>query len=142
MARIKYYYDTETCKYERVRTKKSDVILNALGILSLTVIMAVGLLFLYSSYFESPKELILKNEVKDDRPMRQNNPTIPELRIKETNGDIESEKTKWLSLVNEYGRYSLPDNSFVHPFFGRMTREQIGYHAYKHTDHHLRQFSC
>ncbi|MBT1706129.1 M23 family metallopeptidase [Chryseosolibacter indicus] len=65
MARIKYYYDTETCKYERVRTKKSDVILNALGILSLTVIMAVGLVFLYSSYFESPKELILRNEVKE-----------------------------------------------------------------------------
>jgi murein DD-endopeptidase MepM/ murein hydrolase activator NlpD len=65
MARIKYYYDTETCKYERVRTKKSDVILNGLGIMSLTVIMAVGLLFGYSAYFESPKELILKNEVKE-----------------------------------------------------------------------------
>lgn len=65
MARIKYYYDTETCKYERVRTKKSDVILNALGIVSLTVIMAVGLLFAYSAYFESPKELMLKNEVRE-----------------------------------------------------------------------------
>jgi murein DD-endopeptidase MepM/ murein hydrolase activator NlpD len=65
MARIKYYYDTETCKYERVRTKKSDVILNTLGILSLTVVMAVGLLIMYSNYFESPKELILKNEVKE-----------------------------------------------------------------------------
>jgi murein DD-endopeptidase MepM/ murein hydrolase activator NlpD len=65
MARIKYYYDTETCKYERIRTKKSDVVLNAMGIMSLTVMMAIGLLFLYSSYFESPKELILKNEVKE-----------------------------------------------------------------------------
>lgn len=65
MAKIKYYYDTETCKYERVKTKSSDVILNGLGILSLTVAMAVGLLFLYSSYFESPKELLLKNEVKE-----------------------------------------------------------------------------
>ena len=67
MARIKYYYDTETCKYERVKVKTSDVILNALGILSLTVAMAAGLLtvYLYSDYFESPKELILKNEVKE-----------------------------------------------------------------------------
>jgi len=65
MARIKYYYDTETCKYERVRTSKSDIILNTLGIISLTLAMAVGLLMLYSSYFESPKELILKNEVKE-----------------------------------------------------------------------------
>jgi murein DD-endopeptidase MepM/ murein hydrolase activator NlpD len=65
MARIKYYYDTETCKYERVKVKTSDVILNALGILSLTIAMAAGLLtaYLYSNYFESPKELILKNEV-------------------------------------------------------------------------------
>jgi len=67
MARIKYYYDTETCKYERVKVKTSDVILNALGILSLTVAMAAGLLtlYLYSNVFESPKELILKNEVKE-----------------------------------------------------------------------------
>lgn len=65
MARIKYYYDTETCKYERVRTRKSDVVLNALGFLSLTVMMAVGLLILYDNYFDSPKELILRNEVKE-----------------------------------------------------------------------------
>ncbi len=65
MARIKYYYDTETCKYERVRTRKSDIVLNALGFLSLTVMMAVGLLILYDNYFESPKELLLKNEVRE-----------------------------------------------------------------------------
>ena len=41
------------------------MILNTLGLLSLTVLMAVGLLILYSNYFESPKELILKNEVKE-----------------------------------------------------------------------------
>jgi murein DD-endopeptidase MepM/ murein hydrolase activator NlpD len=65
MAKIRYYYDTETCKYERIRTKKSDVVLNALGLFALTVIMATGLLILYSNYFQSPKELILKNEVKE-----------------------------------------------------------------------------
>ncbi len=65
MARIKYYYDTETCKYERIKTSTGDIILNTLGIMSLTVAMAVGLLIAYSSYFESPKELILKNEVTE-----------------------------------------------------------------------------
>jgi murein DD-endopeptidase MepM/ murein hydrolase activator NlpD len=67
MARIKYYYDTETCKYERVKTKTSDVVLNALGIFSLTVAVAAGLVMLYlnSNYFESPKELMLRNEVKE-----------------------------------------------------------------------------
>ena len=65
MARIKYYYDTETCKYERVKTTTGDVVFNVLGILSLTLVMAVGLLFIYSSYFESPKELLLRNELKE-----------------------------------------------------------------------------
>jgi murein DD-endopeptidase MepM/ murein hydrolase activator NlpD len=65
MARIKYHYDTETCKYERVRTKNSDIILNTLGILSLTLAMAVGLMILYSNYFASPKEVMLNNQVKE-----------------------------------------------------------------------------
>lgn len=65
MARIKYYYDTETCKYERIKTSTNDIILNTLGFLSLTLTLAVGLLILYSNYFESPRELLLKNEVKE-----------------------------------------------------------------------------
>lgn len=65
MAKIKYYYDTESCKYVRVKTTTGNIFLNTLGIVSLTMAMAVGLLILYSNYFESPKELILKNEVKE-----------------------------------------------------------------------------
>ena len=65
MAKIKYYYDTESCKYIRVKTSTGDIILNALGIISLTMAMAVGILLLYSSYFETPKEVILKREVKE-----------------------------------------------------------------------------
>lgn len=65
MARIKYYYDTETCKYERVRTTTGDIVLNILGIFSITLGLAFGLMVLYISYFESPKELMLRNEVKE-----------------------------------------------------------------------------
>jgi hypothetical protein len=64
MARIKYYYDTETCQYERLRTRKSDIVLNSLGVLSLTATMTIGWIIPYDNYFESPKELVLKNEVK------------------------------------------------------------------------------
>ena len=46
MAKIKYYYDTESCKYVRVKTTKGDIFLNTLGIVSLTMAMAVGLLIL------------------------------------------------------------------------------------------------
>ncbi len=65
MARIKYYYDTETCKYERIKTKTSDVILNFLGFLILCVGCGVGIYFLFNAYFESPKELMLKNDVEE-----------------------------------------------------------------------------
>ncbi len=65
MARIKYYYDTETCKYERIKTSTGDIVLNSLGIFSLTLAMAAGILLVSSSYFESPKELLLRNEVKE-----------------------------------------------------------------------------
>jgi murein DD-endopeptidase MepM/ murein hydrolase activator NlpD len=65
MAKIKYYYDTESCKYIRVKTSTGDIVLNALGIISLTLAMAVGLIFLYSNYFESPKDVIRMNEIKN-----------------------------------------------------------------------------
>lgn len=65
MARIKYYYDTESCKYVRVKTTTSDIILNSMGILSLTLALAVGIISVYWNYFESPKELLLRNEVKE-----------------------------------------------------------------------------
>jgi hypothetical protein len=87
-------------------------------------------------------KMLLRNELKDSRPMRKNNPTIPDLIIIDKSGDIELEKQKWIAQINRYASYSFADRSFVHPFFGRMTKEQVGQHAYKHSDHHLRQFSC
>jgi len=62
MARIKYYYDTETCKYERVRVSTWDVTLNFLGFLSVAVLLAIGILISYSTYFDSPKETLLKKQ--------------------------------------------------------------------------------
>ncbi|MBS1532535.1 MAG: DinB family protein [Bacteroidetes bacterium] len=83
-------------------------------------------------------KIALKKVLRDDAPLTRNTPTLPELRIKEA-GDILAEKAKWIGLINEYEH--LTDDGFVHPFFGKMTKEQIGYMAYKHTDHHLRQFN-
>jgi len=84
--------------------------------------------------------MVLKKVLKDEAPLARNTPTLPELRIKETSGDIESEKKKWIALISEYAHFSNP--SFVHPFFGKMTKEQVGQMAYKHADHHLRQFNA
>lgn len=65
MARIKYYYDTETCKYERIKTKTSDVVMNALGIFMLTIIVSIGMIFLWTEYLPSPKEVILHNQIEE-----------------------------------------------------------------------------
>ncbi len=62
MARIKYYYDTETCKYERVKVSSWDVVLNLLGFLSVSLILAVGIMLAFNTYFESPKEAMLRKE--------------------------------------------------------------------------------
>jgi hypothetical protein len=85
-------------------------------------------------------KMALKNMIKDDSPIRKNVPTSSQFKIKETEVDLESEKRKWVSLIESYEHYSNPD--FIHDFFGKMTKEQIGILAYKHSDHHLRQFGA
>jgi hypothetical protein len=84
-------------------------------------------------------KIALRDNIKDESPMKRNMPTVPGFAIKEKNGDTEFQKKKWIALIEENAQFSNPD--FVHPFFGKMTQEQIGYLAYKHTDHHLRQFN-
>ena len=64
MGRIKYYYDSHTCKYERISKKKGDRFFDLLSFLSLTLVVAVFICFLYVTYFDSPKErqLLQENE--------------------------------------------------------------------------------
>lgn len=81
----------------------------------------------------------LKNMLKDE-PMKRNEHTGAAFKIKETAGDIQAEKQKWITLIEAYGHFA--NEGFVHSFFGKMSNEQVGYFAYKHTDHHLRQFNC
>lgn len=85
-------------------------------------------------------KMALKSMIKDEKPFAKNVPTSTQFKVKELNGDIEFEKEKWISLIEGYEHYSNP--GFVHDFFGKMTKEQIGILAYKHSDHHLRQFNA
>ncbi len=62
MPKIKYYYDTETCKYERVRTSRWDVFLNVLGFVVLVLVAGICLVIVFDTYFESPKAAKLKRE--------------------------------------------------------------------------------
>lgn len=62
MARIKYYYDTESCRYERIRVSTWDVFFNFLGFLTLALILAGGITTAYIVYFETPEEALLRKE--------------------------------------------------------------------------------
>ncbi|HSY62057.1 MAG TPA: DUF1569 domain-containing protein [Cytophaga sp.] len=84
-------------------------------------------------------KLALKKVLQDEAPLRHSTPTLPELVIKEKDGDAETQKAEWISRIQEYEHFSNTD--FVHVFFGKMSKEQIGYMVYKHIDHHLRQFN-
>ncbi|UXP31842.1 DUF1569 domain-containing protein [Reichenbachiella agarivorans] len=81
--------------------------------------------------------MALKGILKNDDPIKKNQPTHPAMKISGT-GDFEKEKAKWIKLIQGYESYS--SDNFIHPFFGKMTTKQIGHYVYKHTDHHLRQF--
>lgn len=81
---------------------------------------------------------LLKKILKDEAPFGKNSPTSPVLKTNGDKGDLEQQKKE---LVERLARYTdFKNEGFVHPFFGPMTKEQIGKFAYKHTDHHLRQF--
>src|SRR5690554_889939 len=69
-------------------------------------------------------KIALKRMIKDEKLFDKNIPTSDQFKAKELSGDLESEN------------YSNP--KFIHDFFGKITKEQIGILVYKHTDHHLR----
>lgn len=83
--------------------------------------------------------MILK-KVLQSPEFRKNSPSIPEMLVTDTNIDLNEERRLLIKRVSSYPQYDLPDNSFIHPFFGKMTREEIGKMAYLHLDHHLKQF--
>ena len=74
----------------------------------------------------------------DNTPMMRFAPSADLLIIQDFNVDFESEKNLWIDHLHRYDSYK--NDQFVHDFFGKMTPEQIGILAYKHSDHHLRQF--
>lgn len=85
-------------------------------------------------------KMALRKMIKDDKPFDKGIPTSRPFQVREKGGNLEDEKKNWIRLMQSYEHYSNP--GFIHDFFGKMTREQIGILVYKHSDHHLRQFGC
>ena len=83
-------------------------------------------------------KLALKSNTKDNKPISKNMPAGKGFTIKEKEGDLQIQKTIWTNLIADFEQFS--NDKFIHDFFGKMTKEQIGIFVYKHNDHHLRQF--
>ena len=62
MAKIKYYYDTESCRYERIKVSRWDIVLNSLGFLAVSFIIGIGIYYVMDKNFVSPDELALEKE--------------------------------------------------------------------------------
>ncbi|HOY14427.1 MAG TPA: DUF1569 domain-containing protein [Saprospiraceae bacterium] len=80
----------------------------------------------------------LKAITADNTPINRNANASNLFIVTEIVPDFESEKQEWIQRLEAYSKFHNP--SFIHDFFGFMNKEQIGILAYKHNDHHLRQF--
>jgi hypothetical protein len=82
-------------------------------------------------------KIALRDMLKDE-PVKHNLPTVPSFKIS-GNGDVETAKDQWIGLLEDHTHQE--NSGFIHPFFGQLTADEAGRMAYKHADHHLRQFS-
>ena len=74
-------------------------------------------------------------------PIPKNVPTAPELIARkpgEWDAEIHRLRTTLATFCGQCTRLDWP----LHPIFGRLSPRAYGVLAYKHTDHHLRQFGA
>jgi hypothetical protein len=78
----------------------------------------------------------------DDKPMRRNSPSSPELFLADpTQGDFERERAQLMQAIDRFATAgAVGCTQHPHPFFGPLQPQQWAILMYKHVDHHLRQF--
>ena len=80
----------------------------------------------------------------DDKPMRRNSPSSPELFVADgTLCDFEGERNQLIATMQHFiaGGYAACSRH-PHPFLGSLKPGEWAILMYKHLDHHLRQFSA
>ena len=63
MTKVKYYYDTKTLAYKKVKRSKLQMLTRVLLFITSSTAIALGLVMLFFSIFDSPKEKELKREI-------------------------------------------------------------------------------
>lgn len=72
-------------------------------------------------------------------PFPKGAPTAPEL-IARAEGDWNKEVSSLKELIARFTECHNQDDWAEHPVFGKLTKKDWGALAYKHIDHHFRQF--
>jgi Protein of unknown function (DUF1569) len=82
--------------------------------------------------------------LRDDKPMRRNSPSMPELfTANPAPSEFERERTQLINTVDSFATTGPACCSkHPHPFFGPLKPQQWAILMYKHVDHHLRQFGA
>ena len=82
----------------------------------------------------------IRRMVVNDTFYGRNLPTHPQYRVKTARG-FEAERDRLLaSLQRFHAEDPARAEQREHPMFGRLSRDERGRAAWKHVDHHLRQF--
>ena len=78
-------------------------------------------------------------------PWAHGYPTLPALDMKRTgvpDVGFEDKRNELVALLVRFSAATPKELLAEHPIFGPMTFEEWMIWGYRHTDHHLRQFSC
>ncbi|MCY7411211.1 MAG: M23 family metallopeptidase [Chitinophagales bacterium] len=65
MKKVKYYYNTQSLRYEKYEIALSTLVLRAVGFISAALVFAFIIVALAYSYLDSPKEKTLKREIAE-----------------------------------------------------------------------------
>ncbi len=79
---------------------------------------------------------------RDDKPMRRNSPSAPELFAADsTECEFINERSRLIAAIENFASQGpMGCSHSTHPFFGPLNPQQWAILMYKHVDHHLRQF--
>jgi hypothetical protein len=79
----------------------------------------------------------VKKVLYGDKPFKRSLPTDPSFIMKDEK-DFEKEKQGLITQVSNFSENTVVLE--VHPFFGKLSKEQWAKGMWKHLDHHLTQF--
>lgn len=93
-----------------------------------------------ANFFAKLFKGVIRKGVFNKRAYNKNLLTAPQYKVT-TDEEFEANKKLFLESLKFMHTMSEDQaNSLEHSLFGKMTKQEAGWGAYKHHDHHLRQF--